>query len=355
MSEKVNKILQKYSSSNNLENKYERINKKYKNVAVFEELDNNFVNETNENMEFSNKTAIESKDNEIIWREIYEDDNEDEIAAIHIAQKEMKSDQLVLSKSEENEPLNINRKRERHDSDSEQDENEAKDEREQSSKSSTENELDELLKDEDGDLILDNTETNIKNKNVIIELKSKKKINSIESIGIKLKQQTVFRDEMGRKVDKSETKEAKKKTLEKLNYNELKQWAMGFIQKEEQKKQKEEFNKRKDEPLTRYSVDQDVDDEMKKKQRFGDPMKEFLFSKNSKKDHLYFVDDKTKMRGFYLPKSKFAGSINRFGIEPGYRWDGVDRSTGFEKRYLEAQNSDKVREQEYHKLRTEEM
>jgi len=362
MSEIKNKFLEKYVSDSITmkepkKEKFLLVNKKYKNLAIYDELDSNF-NYQNE-QEIENIKDAQSLQEKMIWKEICEDENEDEIAAIKIAEKENRAYLISKDLSTSNEDLtNLNKKRERHDSDSEEENGDFdinEDNREDSSKSSTEREFDELLRDEDGDIILDNkkeNKTKLKSKDLVIELKPKNKINSVETEGIKLKQQTIYRDEFGRKIEKSQTKEARKKALEKLNYQELKQWAMGFIQKEEKKREKEEFNKRKDEPLTKYDIDKEVEDELKKKQRFGDPMKNLLFNKNFKKDE---DDIKINIRGFYLPKCKFVGTINRFGIEPGYRWDGVDRSTGFEKRYIESQNAKKAREQEYHKLRTEEM
>jgi pre-mRNA-splicing factor CWC26 len=89
---------------------------------------------------------------------------------------------------------------------------------------------------------------------------------------------------------------------------------------------------------------------MRQQEKFGDPMK--LFKKQG--DNLN-VNKKFGTRNFYLPRCRFTAPPNRFGIEPGYKWDGVDRSNGFEARYLQGKNLRKAREDEYHALRTEDM
>ncbi|KAL7298743.1 hypothetical protein TKK_0008493 [Trichogramma kaykai] len=45
--------------------------------------------------------------------------------------------------------------------------------------------------------------------------------------------------------------------------------------------------------------------------------------------------------GSFMPK--------RFGIKPGFQWDGVDRSNGYENKWFEQQNKKKAVKEEAYK------
>jgi hypothetical protein len=137
---------------------------------------------------------------------------------------------------------------------------------------------------------------------------------------------------IGKKIDRVQEKiekaEAARREIEKQERHM--EWGKGLVQREAEidKKKREEQEKFK--PLARFKDDEELNEELKERDRWNDPAAKFLSgTKKSKKS----------VRKYPL----YQGNIppNRFNIRPGYRWDGVDRSNGFEKDYFVRQNTRK--------------
>ncbi|KAH0623369.1 hypothetical protein JD844_031639 [Phrynosoma platyrhinos] len=153
--------------------------------------------------------------------------------------------------------------------------------------------------------------------------------------------ETVFRDKSGRKRDlKQERLEQQKKAEEKSEREEqYAKWGKGLAQSRQQQQNVEDAMKEMQKPLARYIDDQDLDKMLREQEREGDPMADFLRKKKAKEKK----DTKEKPR-YNGP----APPLNRFNIWPGYRWDGVDRSNGFEqKRFARIASKKAVQELAY--------
>ncbi|KAF9317599.1 hypothetical protein BG003_000605 [Podila horticola] len=158
--------------------------------------------------------------------------------------------------------------------------------------------------------------------------------------------ETVYRDAQGRKVDrvaeKIEAAAAKRREIEKQERQM--EWGKGLVQREEEQARKKRIEEEKFKPLARYKDDEDLNEELKDRERWNDPAAKFLTGvKKSKKAAPKFP----LYQGNFPP--------NRYNIRPGYRWDGVDRSNGFEKDYFLRMNTKQHNAREAHMWSTEDM
>ena len=130
--------------------------------------------------------------------------------------------------------------------------------------------------------------------------------------------------------NKKEKKEEKEEFINKINnVNDILDEKDEEKNKEEDKKPKEVKDSWKKGFIDIEELNKKV--EVKENAKIlDDPMKNLL----SKNKLIEETDELIKKRGFYLPRCKFAPLINRFNIKPGYRWDGFNRSNGFENKIM---------------------
>jgi len=118
-------------------------------------------------------------------------------------------------------------------------------------------------------------------------------------------------------------------------------WNRGVKQKEGAIRQLEDNLYEMSKSLTRTVDDVDRDAMLKNQEREEDPMAAYMRKKNEKK-----VGKVKRFPRYTGPQPP----TNRFGIWPGYRWDGVVRTNGFENKLLTKDVKRNVEENEAYKM-----
>ncbi|CAH2061879.1 unnamed protein product, partial [Iphiclides podalirius] len=149
---------------------------------------------------------------------------------------------------------------------------------------------------------------------------------------------------------KRETSEERQKLREKAERqkeldDKYKKWSRGLKQIEAQEARVQEYIHEAAKPLARHKDDRDLEQNLKQIERAGDPMLQYIREKKVERGEI--GPEKPQYKGNFPP--------NRFSIRPGYRWDGVDRSNGYEKKYFEQQSKKRAQEEEAYKWSTEDL
>lgn len=163
-------------------------------------------------------------------------------------------------------------------------------------------------------------------------------------------QQTVYRDtKTGKKVDI----EAKKQellnlqSLKKVKEQKEKDWGRGLIQTQQELAEKHRLLEEEKRGLAVYADDNEQNQVLKEKVRWGDAMAGRVSNSSESK--------KIKKSGKRAVYQGPAPTPNRYSIPPGYRWDGVDRSNGFELKVFRSKHQFAEVRKEYDRWAMEDM
>ncbi|KAK6085897.1 hypothetical protein SCUP234_02804 [Seiridium cupressi] len=149
--------------------------------------------------------------------------------------------------------------------------------------------------------------------------------------------ETVYRDATGRRIDISMKRAEARKQLAEAEEKKMEalEALKGEVQIEEARKRREKLQDAKLMTVARGVDDEEMNQELKEKVRWGDTMADLIGGdKGGAGGGTAGGKKKNKGRPIY----QGAAPPNRYGIRPGYRWDGVDRGNGFEAERFKAIN-----------------
>ena len=175
---------------------------------------------------------------------------------------------------------------------------------------------------------------------------------------------TQFRDKATGEMIDAEELARRKELASKKPTREKPVWASGVAQSRGELEAMQALAEESSNPFARSEIDKRTDDAMRIASRFGDPMAHLARKKQTESFDLMRSEPKSVVAGISIDALRKSGfripqevpqhswlrrgvgaPLNRFGINPGRHWDGVNRGTGFEHEMFKAKNDKRAVDQ----------
>ncbi len=158
--------------------------------------------------------------------------------------------------------------------------------------------------------------------------------------------ETVYRDATGRRLDIVLLRQEKARKYQREQERKAKELDLskGLVQEREKETTRSNLERIKGQGFSRYAGSQEQERYLMDRTRDNDPAASFLSTSHIRLNAHPLLP---KYEGDFAP--------NRYSIQPGYRWDGVDRGNNFERRLFQRRAEVTARKVEAHNWSVEDM